>query len=236
MGVLDQVIQMKKQGVSDEDIIGDLKKQRISPKEINDALKQAQIKNAVSDFETEGMEPSVMQEAEPMPTQQDYEPQTEEYAPAPQDEYAPQSVEYSAQEPVYTPGTQEEGYQYASGGVDTDTVMEIAGQIFSERIRKIQMNVDNNSEMNTLLQSKIENLSERLKKIETTIDKLQIAILERVGSYGQNLDGIRKEMSMMQDSFSKMISTPRAEIKKEKQEETSESAEKKTTRKKASKK
>jgi hypothetical protein len=52
----------------------------------------------------------------------------------------------------------------------------------------------------------MENISDRLKKIETIIDKLQIAILEKVGSYGKNLEGIKKEMSMMQDSFSKMIS------------------------------
>jgi len=58
-------------------------------------------------------------------------------------------------------------------------------------------------------------LSERLKKIETTMDKLQIAILEKVGSYGQNLDGIRKEMSMMQDSFSKMVSSPKEEKPRE---------------------
>ena len=234
MGVLEQVIQMKKQGVSEEDIISNLTQQKISPREINDALKQAQIKNAVSDFGDEEMQTS---DVAPMPTDQDYEPQAEEYAPSPQEEYAPQSTEYSAQDQGYAPGTQEEGYgQYAAGGIDTDTVMEIAGQIFSERIRKVQMDVDNNTEINALLTSKIESLSERLKKIEMTMDKLQIAILERVGSYGQNLDGIKKEMSMMQDSFSKMISTPRAEIKRERQEKASEPAEKKETRKKTSKK
>ena len=63
--------------------------------------------------------------------------------------------------------------------------------------------------MSTLLQARVENISERLKKIETTIDKLQIAILEKVGSYGQNLESVKKEMSMMQDSFSKMVSSPK---------------------------
>jgi hypothetical protein len=57
-----------------------------------------------------------------------------------------------------------------------------------------------------MLQTKMENLSERVKKIENIIDKLQIAILEKIGSYGGNLESIKKEMSMMQDSFSKVIS------------------------------
>jgi hypothetical protein len=212
MGVLEQVLQMKKQGISDEEIIGDLTKQKISPREINDALKQAQIKNAVSDFEDADMQPSLLPNA-PAP-QEDYSPQSEEYTPNPQKEYVPQTVGYSSQGDEYAPETQEgEGYvdYQQGGGIDTDTVMEIAGQIFSERIKKIQAVVEDTSDNNNLLQSKLENLSERLKKIETTIDKLQIAILERVGSYGQNLDGIRKEMSMMQDSFSKMLSSPKEE-------------------------
>jgi hypothetical protein len=206
MGVLEQVIQMKKQGSSDEEIIGTLTRQKVSPREINEALKQAQIKSAVSDLEDADMNPSPTLDEAPSP--QDYVPQ-ESYAPATQKEYVPQEVGYS-QEGSYAPAEQQEAYggEYASGGVDTDTVMEIASQIFSERIKKIQLMVEENAEATIVLQSKIENISERLKKIETTIDKLQMAILDKVGSYGNNLEGIKKEMSMMQDSFSKMLSSP----------------------------
>jgi len=44
-----------------------------------------------------------------------------------------------------------------------------------------------------------------LKRIETSIDRLQSAILEKVGSYGRGLDSVKKEMGMMQDSFGKMV-------------------------------
>jgi hypothetical protein len=200
MGALEQVIQMKKQGISDNEIITELTRQKVSPKEINDAIKQAQIKSAVSDLEDADMQPSPSFDA-PAPQQ--------DYVPSQQKDYVPQEVGYSSQE--YAPQEQTVaagGYDnYSAGGIDTDTVIEIAGQIFSENIRKIQSQVEDTAEANSLLQSKMENLSERLKKIESTIDKLQMAILERVGSYGQNLEGIKKEMSMMQDSFSKMISS-----------------------------
>jgi hypothetical protein len=205
MGALEQVMQMKKQGISDEEIISNLTQQKVSPKEINDALKQAQIKTAVSDLDDADMQPSPLPAA-PAPLQ--------DYAPQQPAEYVPQTVGYSSQGQDYTPDVSGEGYvDYAGGGgIDTDTVIEIAGQIFSERIRRVQAAVEDNSEKNNLLQAKIENISERLQKIESTIDKLQIAILERVGSYGQNLDGIRKEMSMMQDSFSKMLSPQQQEV------------------------
>jgi hypothetical protein len=218
MGVLDQIIKMKRQGIQDGDIYNELSQQGISPREINDALKQAQIKNAISNpsgVEDE-MQQSIMLEQEtPAPI--------EEQSSASQETYSPQQV-YSPRnynEQAYSPSTQEEYQQpqeqqyyspkenYApSTGVDTDTIIEISDQLFSEKIKKFQKQMDSSSEMNVMLQTKLENVSERLKRIETTIDKLQLAILEKVGSYGQNLESVKKEMSMMQDSFSKMISSP----------------------------
>ena len=64
-------------------------------------------------------------------------------------------------------------------------------------------------------ETKIENISLRVKRIESISDKLQTAILEKIGSYGSNLESIKKEMSMMQDSFGKMIN-PLAERAEEK--------------------
>ena len=37
------------------------------------------------------------------------------------------------------------------------------------------------------------------------MDRLQISILEKVGSYGKNIENVQNEMQMMQDSFSKVI-------------------------------
>ena len=136
----------------------------------------------------------------PVPSQQS-QPYAQEYAQPQEETYQPQQ-----QEQYYAPET---GGGYAPSGIDTDTVMEIADQIFSEKIKKIQKQTDATSEAAILLQTKTENISERLKKIEMMIDKLQISILEKVGSYGQNLESIKKEMSMMSDSFSKMISSPK---------------------------
>jgi hypothetical protein len=230
MGALEQITKMKRQGISDEEIYNNLSQQGVSPREINDALKQAQIKNAVSssDEMEDGMQPSMMPEGEaPAPEEEGaYQPQeypSPQYTP--QQTYQPRAYE---EQPQYTPSVQE-GYQpqqqytpqesYApSAGTDTDTIIEIADQIFSEKIKKFQNQIDSSSESNALLQSKVEGVSERLKKIEAMIDKLQIAILEKVGSYGQNLESVKKEMSMMQDSFSKMISPQRqTEIRKQPQ-------------------
>ena len=203
MTILEQIISMKRQGISDEQIIEELSQQGASPREINDGLRQAQIKYAVSDTE-EYPEGEI-----PTPGQNGYSKSGNYNAPQ-QDyssqEYPPQE-QYAAPEQQYYPAT---GYDASSqgGGIDTDTIMEVADQIFSDRIKKIQKQVEGLTEISSILQTKMENMSDRLKKIENIIDKLQISILEKVGSYGGNLESIKKEMSMMQDSFSKMV-TPK---------------------------
>jgi hypothetical protein len=135
---------------------------------------------------------------------QEYLPQ-QEYAP--QQSYQQPEAYQQQEQQYYSPGAG--GYDQYSAGINADTVMEVADQVFSDKIKKFQKQLDAASEAAIILQTRTENILERLKKIETIMDKLQIAILEKIGSYGQNLEGIRKEMSMMQDSFSKMISRPR---------------------------
>ena len=275
MGVLDQVTDLKNQGMQDSRIISTLREQGVPPKQINDALNQAKIKSAVSS-EKQGieMEPSIMPAPKPIQNGQTYEgggadlsnedltppPAYENIPPAaqrsfgrmtkeaseeeggqssgatseqenipvphpgqtPQNYYAPSTQE---QENYYTPEPQEpeqdqtyypqqdyQDYGYAptedtSGGIDSDTMIEISEQVFSEKSKPIQKSVDDLSEISTLIQSKIENFSDRLKRIESTIDKLQNAILEKIGAYGTNIDSIKKEMGMMQDSFGKIVNT-----------------------------
>jgi len=190
MGVLDTVVQMKRQGYPDDEIISQLRQQGLSPKEINDALNQSQIKSAVSRMD------------EGVPTQGSdvYQPQEEtgqEMYPAYQQAQGGQQ-EYYPQEDFYSQGQQ-------GTAVDTDTIVEISEQVFAEKTKKMQKSMDELNEFKTLTQSRVENALDRIKKIEAIIDKLQISILEKIGSYGSNIEGIRKEMSMMQDSFGKMV-------------------------------
>jgi hypothetical protein len=196
MGVLDTVVQMKRQGYPDDEIISQLRQQGLSPKEINDALNQSQIKSAVSR----------MDEGAPMPPGQ----QGDVYTPQPQEEAGQEMYpayqqaqggqqEYYPQEDYYSQDNQQ------GVAVNTDTIVEISEQVFAEKTKKIQKSMDELNEFKTISQSRIENVLDRIKKIEAIIDQLQISILEKIGSYGSNIEGIKKEMSMMQDSFGKMV-------------------------------
>jgi len=210
MGILDEVTQMQNQGQTEGQITTTLKENGVSPQEINDALNQSRIKNAVSHEE---YPPQQIQKNHytPQAREQTYVPQESDeqiYVPQPiEQEYIPQmEQEYVPQKTQYQPEPVQQNYYEGSsgGGYGTDTMVEIAEQVFQEKATKMQNQLDNLNEIKTLLKSTVENISERLQRIETTIDKLQISILDKVGSYGENLNSIKKEMSMMQDSFGKM--------------------------------
>lgn len=200
MGVLEQVIQMRESGMPDQDISSQLQEQGVSPKAINDALNQANIKSAVGN----GTEDMVSGNEEYIPTPQGkgvYQPQTQqEYA---EEVYSPQPMGTRTEEYIYQEPYQGGGQSYA--GTDADTMIEISQQVFSEKIRKIQQQIDDMSEFRTIYQTKTDGIYERLKKIESTIDRLQSAILEKVGSYGQGIESVKKELSMMQDTYGKIV-------------------------------
>ena len=199
MGILEQVTQMRRENRSDEEIISALKNQGASPREINDALNHAQIKNAVSDIMGDDMQaPSPGAYAE-----QDYNQSQE----APQQEYSQEQVYTPQPSQSYPPQDYQQGngQDYYAPQTNTDTIVEIASQVFEEKISDISKKADSSEEFKTLTKARLEHMDERLKRIEMIIDKLQSAILEKIGAYGSNIESIKKEMSMMQDSFSKVV-------------------------------
>jgi len=107
MGVLEQIMQMKNQGMGNEEIAASLREQNISPKAITNALNQAEIKNAVSD---------ISGEAGPYETGERSEyPDQIPVAPSPNQPYPAQNIqEMPTQQPpepeVYAPQTSQEQY------------------------------------------------------------------------------------------------------------------------------
>lgn len=221
MGILEEVTNMKDHGMPEEEIINNLREKGISPREIRDAISQLKIKNAISDYELEEKDVFANQEDASLPAEQESLP------PQPMQNY-----DYSQQQGYPPQGyAPQEGYEtYSSAGIDANTVLEISEQVFSEKIKSFQKEVDSFNEFKSLNQMRIENVNERLKRIETVFDKLQMTILEKIGSYGQNLEFIKKEMNMMQDSFSKIAEplVEKAEQKQEKKKRKIASAKKKS--------
>lgn len=227
MGILDDINNMKNQGMQDKEILKKLQEKGASPKAIEDAFNQMRIKKAVSAESSgeDGMERSIMN-GKPKQIPSLYVPKTQEinhdseelYVPPPIQSPKPNEAQFpqpneEIQAPAYENYNQEEEYvpqegyvePGSEGAYDTDTIIEVSEQVFSEKIKKEQKQIETLNEFATLAEARISNDYERIKRIEEIIDKLQIAILEKIGSYGKNLDSIKNEMGMMQESFEKMV-------------------------------
>ena len=111
MALLEQVTQMKSQGMNDNQISENLQQQGFAPREIQDALGQSQVKSAVIGGE--------QQEMINAPQEQQYESQ---------ENYAPQEGGYGPQT-GYSEGGNYGNYSGAETG-GTDNIIEISEQVY----------------------------------------------------------------------------------------------------------
>jgi hypothetical protein len=220
MRILEEITNMRNQGMSDREISGALQEKGLTPKVIDDAFNRIKIKNAIVIENEEMTAPAPLSNRENEETSKSfYTPKRMEVSNLPEEVYAspvieenPPTLDEALPNEEYSQNTNDEyypqeGYEEAESGgrYNSDTFIEIAEQIFSEKIKKEQGQIEALNEFATLAETKISNNHERIKRIETIIDKLQIAILEKVGSYGRNLESIKNEMEMMQNSFEKIV-------------------------------
>jgi hypothetical protein len=218
MRILEEITNMRNQGMSDREISGVLQEKGLTPRTIDDSFNRLNIKNAITTENEEMNTPSPLpDEKNEESLQSFYTPKSKEMMNPPEEIYSapiietPPGYEEYTNEQYSPPNTGEEyypqeGYEETQGtGYNSETFIEIAEQVFSEKIKKEQKQIEALNEFATLAETKISNNHERIKRIETIIDKLQIAILEKIGSYGKNLESIKNEMEMMQDSFEKIV-------------------------------
>ncbi len=251
MALIDSIKQMRQGGMSDTQIVQELKEQNFSPREINDALSRSNIKDAVgngnknnpSSFQQNQdnpysqtrevgqgqMQASVMDQPN---EQQSFQPPSPEEAEQPQQQnqgyqypstypQVPQQPQQPQQKPSYPQPTQEysdpyqqqqyyEPYQnygqsYAGYGANTETINEIATQVVSENISKINSTLSSLKEFKTLMDSRVEKIDQRLQKIESVIDTLQASLIRKSMNQEENIHDIKSEMKMMQQGFSKAL-------------------------------
>jgi len=188
---MNKVVQMQQQGMSDSDIINALKNEGVSPKDISDSLAQAKIKMAVSQEE---------QYPQNYPQQeQQYAPQ-QQYAEQPQyadQQYAPQEQQQ------YADQTQ---YQYPEQNqMSIETMTEIVDRIIAEKLKEINQKIKPVVDFKNKAEEDIVDVKERLRRIESTIDSLQKAIIGKVGEFGQSTSMIHQDLENLHGTVSKLM-------------------------------
>lgn len=142
---------------------------------------------------------------QPSYASQDYFPQYE------QAEYPSYPNEMSY--PQYPQQEQFPAYQLT---ISPDTITEIAEQIISEKISPIDKKIDKGLQFKNEAETKLENLSERIERIEKILDKLQLSILDKVGQYATDVSDIKNEIQETQKTFSSLIAQHNQDSRKKK--------------------
>jgi len=213
--ILDQINQMRRQGMLTSQIVQNLRQQGVSSKEINEALSQSEIKDEIisSTISTklDDMQPSISSQENYNEYTKDnknynYPTQNQQNVlqPYAQGYSEPQTQEY----PQYN-SYQEGDYSYPEyeqkGGTDIETINDISSQIVEEKIKHFKKEFSNFLNFKKEFESKVENIEKRLTKIEEKFEQIQMAIIRKIGDYGEDIENLSKEIKSTQDSFSKVI-------------------------------
>jgi hypothetical protein len=206
---VDEVIRMAKQGYKDSDIIKTLRDAGYSPKEINDSFNQAKIKldlAKTAGIEVEVPEAEAEAPAEEAPAEEaeaaeeapaeEYAPS---YAPAPTPQYAPQPEYAPAQQEYYQP-------QYAAAeSQSAEAVEEIAEGIISEKWEEFKAKVGDIGELKAHFESRLNELNERVKRLEMSMDRLHASVLGKVEDYSRSVKSLSSEVEALEGTLGKVI-------------------------------
>ncbi len=116
------------------------------------------------------------------------------YPQAPQAEAPEEEAFYQTQPQSYAPIP-------AQTSFSPDTISEISEQVVAEKLSPLRKQLERTLDLKTTIDSKLSYMEERLKRIESIIDKLQLSILQKVGEYVTDVSDIKKEMVETQKSF-----------------------------------
>ncbi|MCK4997347.1 hypothetical protein KAS08_03505 [Candidatus Pacearchaeota archaeon] len=128
----------------------------------------------------------------------------------PQDQYAPQDP-YAAQAPQdnyyqQTPqGYSDQEYYGGGGAASTETISEIAEQVTTEKLNAYKKKVGDIASFKNTIQDKVADIDDRLKRIESTIDKLQQAIIGKIGEFGESNAMIHKDLENLHGTVGKLM-------------------------------
>ena len=184
--------------------------ERLMPSVLDSSQPQQPDSQAYSAMDQAQSQQYSQQENYPPQDQSPYNPPALPPAPAsnypygdyPQQEYQqPQDQQDYSQQP-------QESYSYPQG-ISIDTINEISEQVITEKLSPIKNKIEEISSFKNVIESKMDHLDERLKRIEKTIDRLQLSVLQKVGDYMTNVEDIKKELIETQKTFKAALSSPK---------------------------
>jgi hypothetical protein len=139
------------------------------------------------------------------PTQQIAAAQAYEQNQYPAESAYPSEAAYAQgypQEYGYAP---EAAAGYYPQVLDIETVRDISKQQVEEALGKMRGDLLSLAKMKTEMKFEMQDMENRLAKVESMMGEIQASIIRKIGEYGESISSISKEIKATQQSFSKVI-------------------------------
>ena len=194
---INDILQMKQQGISNNQIIQNLQRAGYTNTQIFDSMNQADTKMAV-----EGVQPGVLQQApvqEPQPQQQQPQPSQQMFTQPPSDIPSNTFTSPSPSSTVdITPGS------YTDSQVKTEELVEA---IIEEKWSELIKDVNKIVEWKNKMENKISELEIQLGTLKDSFSDLNKAVIGKVNDYDKHILEVGSDIKAMEKVFSKVLPT-----------------------------
>lgn len=184
---INDILQMRQQGLSNNQIIQNLQRAGYTNTQIFDAMNQADTKMAV-----EGIQPGVLQK-ESLNQDLFTEPLNQI---APSNQVFPQSDQIYPSEPNYQP------HQNFSSAVKTEELIEA---IIEEKWEELLKDVNKIVEWKNKVETRITEIEIKLENLKDNLSDLNKAVISKVNDYDKHILEIGSDLKAMEKVFSKVL-------------------------------
>lgn len=186
---VDIVLQMRQQGISNNQIIQSLQREGYSSQQIFDAMTQADIKGIVTGPEEPiNAEPENSMQAGQMGVQE--MPQMQEMQPEP-------SYGYPQQMPL----------PMRSSGMTKEEIEELIEAIVEEKWDELVKAVDKIVAWKEATEENLLKLENRINSLKDSFDKLHAGVLGKITEYDKGIRDVGVEIKAMDEVFKKILPT-----------------------------
>lgn len=183
----DQVLSMRSQGLSNNQIVQNLQRAGFSTNLIFDAMNQADIKGSIENFPSDAMSQTAPEN-----------PMTFDQPPRPS--YQQQAPMFDGP-PIAPPAVSPMSHL----GPEAERIEEIAEAIIDEKWKELVRNIDKIIEWKDRTESTINKIEQEFVDIKKNFESLHGAILGKIGEYDQNIINLGSEIKAMEKVFQKLL-------------------------------
>jgi hypothetical protein len=186
-----QVINLRKQNLSDNQIIQNLQRDGYSSEQIFNAMSQADVKGGIEKTPPKDPASKNTDIPPPMPEQQP--------PPPPQQQSQPQQKQQDPPMPQEPPQN--------NSNIDANKVEEIVESIIDEKWDELVISVNKIIEWKNSMDNKISEIEEKTQNIQDQFEKLHKSLINKVDEYDKNMDNVSSELKAMNQVFQKILPT-----------------------------